>query len=77
MRCPLSENVNMNTIVEETEKVILDAIAASGKGNKTIATAAGVFPRSVQRFVRRQGGLSLRSAAKLMALLGLEIRKRE
>jgi plasmid maintenance system antidote protein VapI len=53
------------------------AIAASGMNDNQLAKAAGISPIAIGRFVRGERGLTLESAGKIAAVLGLRLTKSE
>jgi len=53
------------------------AMADSGQSLYAIAKGSGVDYASVQRFKTRERGLTLESAGKLIAYLGLELKPRK
>jgi hypothetical protein len=66
----------MTTTTTDALDQLKAAIKASGKAPYRLGIEAGVDPTGVHRFVTGTGGISFRSAARLMRVLGLELRKR-
>ncbi len=56
------------------DKQLREAARASGLSMKAISERAGIPYAAVHGFVARDRGLTLATAAKLAALLGLELR---
>jgi hypothetical protein len=52
------------------------AIRASGRAPYGIALEARVEPKTMSAFLKGRVGLSLKSAARLMQVLGLEVKRR-
>jgi plasmid maintenance system antidote protein VapI len=63
----------MKTTMTEDLK---NAIAASGKSVASIARGAGIAQPVLNRFVQGKRGLTLSTAEKLAAYLGLELREK-
>jgi hypothetical protein len=59
------------------DDVLRAAIVASGLTHYRLAKDAGIKPFLLDRFVHRGGDLRLATAAKVAAVLGLELRKRD
>jgi hypothetical protein len=67
--------MGMTTVnaTRDANEELRQAIRASGKAPFRIGLEAKVDPTALSRFMRGKGGISLRSAGRIMAVLGLAL----